>query len=213
MLLLVCMFLPRSAKPRIYSRIFGWEIHETSRIGLTFIDADVVKLGPNTRIGHLNRISGVREFIMEEDSFMLNLNEFAGETSLPQFNDRSVQIGRDSRIMSRHFFDVSGRVEIGDACNIGGRGTQVWSHSRFYIDGEPSLEPRVMRIDDQVYVGARSILIHCTIPARSTVAAGSVLSRSFEQHESGRVIIGGNPASLIKRIPSEGEDSGSPKAP
>ncbi len=189
-LLLVAVVLPQAAKRRLYGML-GWEIDPTVRIGLSYLDAEHVALGAGVRIGHFNVVRKLRSFTIGRDSYILNFNKFFGG---PADWDRTFALGEESRIMSAHYFDVSGRITIGRDCNIGGRDTQIWSHSRFTTQGT---EPREVVIEEGVYTGARATIVHCRIPAFSVIGAGAVVTRSFEDQG---MLIAGNPATPVHNV-------------
>ncbi|MBJ7332408.1 MAG: hypothetical protein JHC95_21110 [Solirubrobacteraceae bacterium] len=192
--------MPQAVKRLVYRRFFGWEIADDVSIGLSWIDIEEVVLAPGVRIGHFNLIKGGRRFAIGRNSYMKNFNQFLG----PGLNDHhfptcTFEMGAESRIMSRHFFDLSGDIVIADDVNIGGRDSQLWSHSRFTRpDGYRDLAPKTLTIEEGVYTGARVTLVHCTIPKGAVVGAGAVVTRSFEIEKVGDVIAG-NPATVITR--------------
>lgn len=191
--------LPQPVKLLVYRRVFGWSIADDVRIGLSWIDVQDVVLAPGVRIGHFNLIKGARRFEIGARSYMKNFNQFLGPgLSDPHFPTCTFVMGADSRIMSRHFFDLSGDIVIGDDVNVGGRDTQLWSHSRFTRGEERSLAPKTLTVEPGVYIGARATLVHCTIPSGAVVGAGAVVTRSLEIEHVGDVIAG-NPAQVITR--------------
>jgi acetyltransferase-like isoleucine patch superfamily enzyme len=191
-LCLVAVVLPQAAKRRLY-RALGWEIDATARIGLSYLHAEQVTLGPGTRIGHFNVVRHLRSFALRRDSYILNFNKFFGDPAHPDWA-RSFALGEESRIMSAHFFDVAGAITIGDRCTVGGRDSQFWSHSRFTGHG---LDQRELSVEEGVYIGARATIVHCRIPAFCVVGAGAVVTRSFdEQH----MVIAGNPAEQVQNV-------------
>lgn len=192
--------MPQAVKRLVYTRVFGWDIADDVVIGLSWIDVEKVVLAPGVRIGHFNLIKGARRFEIGRNSYMKNFNQFLG----PGLHDRhfptcTFVMGAESRIMSRHFFDLSGDIVIADDVNVGGRDSQLWSHSRFTRpDGYRDLAPKTLTVETGVYVGARVTLVHCTIPAGAVVGAGAVVTRSLQIEKVGDVIAG-NPAEVIVR--------------
>lgn len=197
--LLVAVVLPQRLKCAMYRRVFGWEIASGVHIGFSFIDAEHVVLGAGAHIGHFNVIRSARSFSMGEGAYVKHLNDFFGRPPVGRFVDRSIEVGQRSLIMSRHFFDLSGTIVIGDDVIIGGRASQFWSHSRFKHLGGPELEPRRLDVGDRVYVGARATLVHCAIPCDAVVGAGAVLTKSFAAEPGEQLLIVGNPAEIVRR--------------
>lgn len=199
LLSLLVIPLPQAVKRLLYRRVFGWDIADDVVIGLSWIDIPEVVLAPGVRIGHFNQIKGGRRFEIGRNSYMKNFNQFLG----PGLHDHhfptcTFVMGAESRIMSRHFFDLSGDIVIGDDVNVGGRDSQLWSHSRFTRSGERTLAPKTLTVERGVYIGARATLVHCTIPAGAVVGAGAVVTRTLDVENVGDVIAG-NPATVIKR--------------
>lgn len=195
-LVILAIFLPQPIKQVIYHRLLKWQIGRGVRIGLSYLDARHVVLGDNVRIGHFNIIRGVKRLSVGDGTYIANFNQMFG-ASYPNWASE-LKIGKQVNFMSRHFVDVCGPVCIGDRAVIGGRDTQFWSHTRTLINGVPSLEPTSVCIGDDVYIGARAMLISCDVPAGAVVGAGSVVTKSFAP-EACRLLIAGNPASIRKR--------------
>jgi carbonic anhydrase/acetyltransferase-like protein (isoleucine patch superfamily) len=142
-------------------------VAKSARIGFSYIDADDVTIGPGVRIGHLNVFRRLGRLELGRDVYVANLNEVVGPGESPMFSERTFIAGDRTQIMSRHYFDVAGRVSIGRDCTVAGRGSQFWSHSIFTRAGEATLAGDGVEIGDRVYVGARSTIVHCRVPASS----------------------------------------------
>jgi len=198
-LVIMAVFLPQPIKQMIYRRLFRWRIGRGVRIGFSYLDARHVTLGDNVRIGHFNIIRGVKRLSVGDGTYIANFNHMFG-ASYPNWASE-LEIGKQVNFMSRHFVDVCGPVRIGDRVVIGGRDTQFWSHTRTFVDSVPSLEPTSVCIGDDVYIGARAMLVSCDVPAGAVVGAGSVVTKSFAS-EACRLLIAGNPATIRKRYPT-----------
>jgi serine acetyltransferase len=190
----LAVVLPQRLKHAIYRRL-GWDIARSARIGLSYLHAEHITIGPGAVIGHLNVVRNLGHFEVGRGAYVKHLNDFFGRPRSADFPDRAFKLGDRSLIMSRHFFDVCGRITIGRDCVVGGRDSHFWSHSQFITDGSPSLEPRVLILEDGVYTGARVTIVHCTVPPGATVGAGAVVTKSFEGTGRGMVIVG-NPATV-----------------
>lgn len=202
LLLILATLLPLPGKLFIYRRLLGWRIGKNVRIGWSYLDAGHVTLGDTVRIGHFNIVRGVKRLSVGSETYIANLNQMFG-ASYPGW-DSTLTIGENVNFMSRHFVDVGGTVTIGDRSVIGGRETQIWSHTRAFVNGAPSLQPTNVSVAEDVYVGARATLVGCTLPAGAVVGAGSVVTKSFAP-EAARLLIAGNPASIRKRYDLDAE--------
>lgn len=56
-----------------------------------------------------------------------------------------------------------------------------------------------MVIGDGALVFASAVLVHCEIPPGAIVAAGAVLTKSYEPEPSQRLLIAGNPTVVVRR--------------
>lgn len=206
LVLLVLVVVPCRLRILFYRHVFGWKIGSRVRIGFSYISADRVDIGDNVRIGHFNNIRGVRELVIGSDTYLLNFNQLFGASY--DFFPCSVTIGKNVGIMSRHYLDCAGTIVIGDQAKLAGRDSHLWSHTVTLIDGGQKLVPTTVKIGQKVYVGARSTLVGCSIPAEAMVGAGAVVTKNFE-NEPGRVLIAGNPAKVVKRydVPAESPQS------
>ena len=102
---------------------------------------------------------------------------------------RRLEIGEDTLISSRHYFDVAGTITLGDGSIIGGIGSQFWTHG-------PRVKQRDIRIGKHCYVGSATIFAPGSGLADHTmVALGSLVARRF--HRS-NLVIGGVPAETLR---------------
>lgn len=196
-LLIAAILLPLPLKLLFYRQVMGWQIGKNVRIGFSYIDADQVSIGENVYIGHLNVIRCAKHLQIGKNSCLMNFNQFFGRRDEERWPSQLI-IGENVQFMSHHFIDACGVVTIGDRTTVGGRDTQIWSHGLTYENSEPMLSPLNVTIGAEVYIGARSTLVNCQIPARAVIGAGSVVTKKFAE-ESDRLLIAGNPAIIKKR--------------
>ncbi|XGV98174.1 MAG: DapH/DapD/GlmU-related protein [Leptolyngbya sp. BL-A-14] len=180
----------------------GWTIGKNVRIGFSYICANCIDIGEDTVIGHFNIIGPLRSLQIGKGSFIANFNQFLGwrnnSTNADSFG--KLVIGENVKFMSHHFIDTAGMINIGRNTVVGGRNTQFWSHSLTYETVEPKLSYLELSVGEDVYIGARSTLVSCSIPDRSVIGAGSVVTKDFPK-ENSRLLIAGNPARIRKRYP------------
>jgi acetyltransferase-like isoleucine patch superfamily enzyme len=196
---LLGMLLPAGIKRALLTSALGWSIGPGTTIGLSiFLGCEQVKIGSNTRIGHFNMFRNLKRLEIGNRAKILNFNDFmAGkESEWP----RSLWIGCNAKVTSRHFFDCSGGIRIGNSSLIGGRDTQLWTH--FY--DSYTIQARALSIGDRCYICARATLVYCHIPNNCVVGAGAVVTRDFSGEGSG-VLLAGNPAEVKKRLVRESE--------
>ena len=132
---------------------------------------------------------------------------------LPQWSHISVRKGAlleigDYSGLSSFSIDCREYIRIGNYVNIGA-GTLIMDSNFHNVDWkirrDRSLDKRTAKtapivIDDDVFVGARSIICKgVTIGARSVIAAGSVVVKDIPAD----CIAGGNPCKVIKYLNRE----------
>ena len=190
--------LPSRLKSELFRRLLGWQIGPNTRIGLSFIWCRQVQIGANVTIGHLNWFRGLKFLSIGSQSEINNLNDFGADPKSDW--PARLEIGEGSHITSRHFFDCSGIVHIGNYTCVGGRGCQFWSH---YLSIENPRKPyivwRELVVGDYCYIGANATLVYCRVPNHSIVAAGAVVNHKFSRPG---LLIAGNPARGLPRVKS-----------
>ncbi len=111
------------------------------------------------------------------------------------FESSVIEIGDHSRLFPFCWLDSGYGIFIGKNVGIGGH-TLIFTHGAWtnYIDGGPvSFGP--VRIEDNVWLPWRIFIMpNVTIGKDSIVGANSLVNKSF----SPNVLIGGNPAKIIK---------------
>lgn len=200
LLRLLAMVLPQPIKRAVFRHVFHWKVADDAYVGCSYIGADSVTLGPGTRIGHGNIIRNVRIFELGRAAFIKDFNHIFGCPPMGVPSEPSFRLGEYGAVMSRHFFEVGGGITIGDGATIGGRGTHIYTHSLIAPEGgAPYIGLEEMVIGAGVKVFANVILVHCSIPTGAHVAAGSVLTKSYQADPGEHLLIAGNPAAIVRR--------------
>jgi acetyltransferase-like isoleucine patch superfamily enzyme len=200
--LCLLMCIPCVLRIPCYRRLFGWRIGRRVRIGFSYIDCTELEIGDEVWIGHLNNFRSTRKLTIGKGCFISNLNQISGSGTHYSDFPCTVAIGENAHIMSRHFIDSSGTIRIARDVTLAGRDTHIWSHTRVISNGQPQLAPTEVVIGPGSYIGARSTLVGCRLPARAVVGAGSVVTKDFSDI-SDQVLIAGNPAKVVKTYPTE----------
>lgn len=174
----------------LYKTIFKYKI-DKSYIG--WLSIIVVKKAyiQEAYIGKFNLFKGNFTLILNKKSSIDKLNSFisgnwADNNSIFK---QTITIGKGVLITKKHYFDVSGEISIGDNSFIGGIRSQFWTHGSLKEDTNIS-------IGNDCYISSGSKFAPGSSIANMTlVALGSVVSGKFLEE---KVLIGGNPAKVIK---------------
>jgi len=195
---LLAMLLPAGIKRALFTSALGWSIGSGTTIGCSIILAKRVTIGADCRIGHLNIFGRLKELQINNATEIGNLNHFSASrhSGWPD----AFWIGNHAKVTSRHYFDCSGGIRIGDYSLIGGRETHFWTH--FY--DSRTVEARELSVGKRCYIGARATLVYCHIPNDCVVGAGAVVTRDFSDASDG-LLIAGNPAEIKKRFLTSAE--------
>lgn len=204
--------LPNAMKIAVYRRLFGFHIGRGVRIGFSVLAARECEIGNATRIGHgnavidvgrlelgdhvrigsFNILRGGHEISIGRWSELLRRNELNSIVDPDPVNrtDPRLLIGPGCVITDGHRLDFTDRIELGERVIIGGRNSSLWTHNR--------QRTAPISIGARTYIGSESRLAPgCSVPERSIVALGSVVSGELTGAES---LIGGVPARVLRPL-------------
>ncbi len=202
------MPFPWSVRRRALKRIFGYELHPTSKIGFSIVaPSRTFILEEEAGIGHLNFVRGMETIVMRKGAGISHLNWVYAVPRSSKFfaseADRRPEliIEEGGGITRRHLVDCSNTVHIGRYAMVAGYGTQILTHAVSMSTNEPYTRP--VRIGDYSMTGTRCIFLAGSIlPDRCALGAGSTLRNAFT--ESNR-IYSGVPAEDRGAISAEAE--------
>lgn len=175
-------------------RLLGYKI-DGARIGFgTLIAVDEATIEA-CKIGPFNLFAGPMKIHIQRGASIGNRNEFIcgywvlrDEYQDAQYS-RSLQVCRDALITSRHYFDLSGSLVLGERSWIAGIESQFWTHGA-------GVQDRDIRIGSDCYIGsATRFSPGASIGDRVVVAMGSVVSGEISESNA---LIGGMPARVLK---------------
>jgi acetyltransferase-like isoleucine patch superfamily enzyme len=102
---------------------------------------------------------------------------------------RSLEVCEGALITSRHYFDLSGALVLGERSWIAGIDSQFWTHGIGVVD-------RDIKIGSNCYIGsAARFSPGSSISDNVVVAMGSVVSGKLPE---GNALVGGVPAKVLK---------------
>ncbi|HSZ36513.1 MAG TPA: hypothetical protein VK773_05430 [Acidimicrobiales bacterium] len=204
LLALLMLVLPASLRAELGRRVLGWDIDPTARIGRSLIMVKHVSMGPESSIGPFNMIRGLDELRLGRGATIASRNYIQAHpiarevlARQQQEHDPSLILGDWSMLTVGHEIDASDRVEIGDWAGLVGYRCQILTHSLDLV--------RDIQITNPVVIGERSavmsgciLLSGTTVPARSIVSAGSVVTTKLTKEQT---FYRGNPAEAVRELP------------
>ncbi len=184
----------------------GYELADTSRIGLSWIFPKKLVMKAGARIGHLTICKDIDLVQMEESASIGNFDWITGFPSGPHPSghfghqaDRRPELLMEphSAITNRHFIDCTERIRIGTFGTVAGFASQLMTHS---VNLELSRqEAYPITVGAYCFVGTNCVLLGgCVLPDCSVLGAKSLLTQAFTD---GHYLYGGVPAKPIKALP------------
>lgn len=201
----ILLFFPWYIRRRLLVWFYGYKLHPTSKIGLSFIYPRYLEMRAGASIGHFNVAIHLDKVIMGENSSIARGNWITGfpkgrkgghfehdENRRPE-----LIIGKEVGITKNHHIDCTNSVKIGDYTTVAGYKSQFLSHSIDIYEGRQDSHPIV--IGDYCFISTDvKILGGSALPSYSVLAAGAVLSKEYKDEW---VVYGGVPAKPLKEIP------------
>jgi acetyltransferase-like isoleucine patch superfamily enzyme len=175
-------------------RLLGYHI-QGARIGFGTMIAVEEAVLESCKIGPFNLFAGPMTIHIRRGASIGNRNEFiCGYWILrDEYKDSHyshfLEICDEALITSRHYFDLSGSLVLGERSWIAGIDSQFWTHGA-------GVQDRDIKIASNCYIGsAVRFSPGSSIADRVVVAMGSVVSGELPESNA---LVGGVPAKVLK---------------
>jgi acetyltransferase-like isoleucine patch superfamily enzyme len=193
-LAILISLLPLNGLRVLGYRLLGYHIQD-SHVGFGTIIAVDEAFIESSKIGPLNIFVGPMKVHIHRGTSIGNRNEFVcgywvlrDEYKSAQYL-HSLEICDDALITSRHYFDLSGSLILGERSWIAGIDSQFWTHGA-------GIKERDVRIGSDCYLGsAVRFSPGSSIGDNVVVAMGSVVSGPLPESNA---LVGGVPAKVLK---------------
>jgi acetyltransferase-like isoleucine patch superfamily enzyme len=203
--LVLVSLLPWSVKRFILESVYGFKIHPRARIGISIVAPDYLEMGADSQIATGVVMINIRRVTIGDYSVIMRGCWFSAyplrlQGSFSHIKNRcpDLIIGSHVGITKNHHIDCTESVAIGDFTTIAGYGSQILTHSMDL--SIPRQDAKPINIGAHSFVGSRVIILPgCSLQDKTVVAAGSVITKSFER---GSVLVGGVPAKVIEELPA-----------
>lgn len=184
-----------------YRWLLGYTIHPTARIGLfSVIAVPQCDIAEKVRIGPFNLFKGAMTVRIGASSRIGRRNEFTANWKLhdPRFEHMQyspiLDIGEGCLVLHSHYFDVYGRMVLGDGSWVAGIRSQFWTHGVSVMD-------RDIIIGRNNYIGSSARFAPGSgIGDGNVVGMGAVVTSRLDADES---VISGFPARALRSIAEE----------
>ena len=203
---LLIVLLPWALRRRVLVHGYGYVIHPTARIGLSWVFPRHLVLAEYARIGHLNVVINLDRVELGAHACVERSNWITG---FPRDNPRHFfrqadreavcVLGAHSAITKRHHLDCTDRIEIGAFTTLSGYASQLLTHTVNIVTNRQECAP--IRIGDYCFVGTAVVVLPgARLPDRSVLGAKALLNKT---HEAPGWLYAGVPAEPVKVLPAD----------
>lgn len=185
--MLVVWLLPAGTVKNRLLRMLGHDVHATAVVRPNLVwRVRAFEVGPRARVDRGNIFKNLNLVHVGTEASVGRWNSFSTHPSFARLLPSGAQLSLAPRsyITSRHQVDCSGSLHLGELAALAGHQTKVMTHS---IDlARNAQTARAVTIGARTFVGARCLLLGgASLPDRSVLAAGSVLTPRANSGESG----------------------------
>lgn len=205
LLKIITCLLPWPLRRRALNSWFGFEIHSTALIGLSWVFPKKLIMQAGARIGHFNIAIHLETIVMGENSIIERSNWITGYplgkngvhfSHQPERRPELI-LGKASAITKNHHIDCTSLVQIGHFSTIAGYQSQLITHAIDIIENRQNSNP--IHIGDYTFIGTNTVILGgAVLPSFSILGAKSLLNKPFKTEG---MLYGGVPARAIKEVP------------
>ncbi len=186
---------------------FGYTLHPTARIGLSWVYPRMLVMEEGARIGHFNVAIHLDEMQLGVKSSIARGNWITGfpsNTKSKHFGHQAARrsvfkLGDNAAITKNHHFDCTNLIDIGRFSTVAGYQSQFLTHSIDMIESRQHSAPII--IGEYTFVGTNVVMLGgAGLPARSVLGAKSLLNKAYTEEW---MLYGGVPAKPIQQIPAD----------
>lgn len=185
----ITLVLPWRARRALLVRLFGYEVHPTSRIGLAWVfPSQQLVLKEGASIGHLTVCRGLGRLEIGPHGRLGPLNwvtGYTGEGPEKLFEEVSgrrsdLVIEEHAGITRRHFIDCTDAVTIGRFTTVAGYRSVLLTHSIDITTGKQTCAP--ISIGEYCFIGTNSVVLGgAVLPSFCVLGAMSLLGKRLEE--------------------------------
>ena len=196
--------MPWPVKRFILNKFYGFDLHSSARIGLSWIFPEKLTMAENTRIFSFSVAIHLDTIIIGKNSTIGRGNWITGFTSKsdsPHFKhqkDRKAELimGISSDITKNHHIDCTNSIRIGNFSTVAGYQSQMLTHSIDVIENRQDSAP--IYIGDYTFIGTNVVILGgASLPSYSVLGAKSLLNKSYTEEYA---LYGGVPAKALGKI-------------
>lgn len=188
--------------------LIGHQIDRTAYIGFSWLQCQHIEMKANSRIGHFNliripdilldeqasirtfnRMKGPFELLMQKQAAIGSSNSIYRAESPIALGTATLRMGQLAIITSKHCFDCTRSIYIGDFTTISGFASQFWTHG-FYHAAQGPDRIRIdgaIRIGNNVSIGARCV-VNPGVEVGNSINVGSNSCISKSIYEAGMYV-------------------------
>jgi acetyltransferase-like isoleucine patch superfamily enzyme len=193
--------VPMALKRIIARYVYKWDIAPTAYIGPSVLTVRHVSMGPGARIGGRNVITNLDRLSLDEGASIGSGNMIKGwwdhPTQTLPGRDPSVTLAEYAQIASYHYIDCVDSLSLGRHSAIAGFRSTVLTHTIDLMRDQYTAGSVVLG-EHAVAMSGCMLLAGTRIPARSVVAAGSVVTTKLTEEQT---FYRGNPAEAVRPLP------------
>jgi acetyltransferase-like isoleucine patch superfamily enzyme len=200
----LALILPWSLRRPLLNLLPGFAFARGSRLGWCLILAERAILARGARIGNFTIVNPIGLLQLNEMASIGKGNRIVGAQRAETYRRETGRIsalvmGRHAGITRDHLIDCTNTVTLGAFALVAGWGSQFLTHGPDFAKSRQVSGP--ITIGEYTFVGTGCIILKgAEVPARSIVAAGSVIiGRLTEELQ----IYAGNPARAVKALPPD----------
>jgi acetyltransferase-like isoleucine patch superfamily enzyme len=187
LLRLLVVLLPWRAKRLLLVRFWGYRLHPSARIGLSWFFPKNLEMAEGAAVGHFTVAIHLDNVVMGARATIGRGNWITGfPKGHPRHfahqpdRDPSLYLGPHSAITKNHHIDCTSCIRIGAFVTVAGYRSQFLTHSINIDECRQDCAPII--IGDYAFVGTNVVILGgAVLPARSVLGAKALLNKAWTE--------------------------------